>query len=217
MDKNHIQTLEIGDWVISQRIPKSDGQHPVIFLLHGWTGDESSMWVFASRLPDDALLIAPRAPYTAPMGGYAWHERRSNDWPWIDDFKPAVDSLLEIMTVNYFPLADFNRLQLVGFSQGAALAFSFALLNPERTGSIAGLSGFMPDGAHAIVQDRPLAGKRAFLAHGTKDELVPVEKARQAAGLLEQAGAQVTYCEHDVGHKLSSDCFTSLSEFINSP
>lgn len=216
MNLAKIGKLEIGGWTIRQRIPEGKGPHPVILMLHGWTGDESSMWVFASKLPEDALLVAPRAPFTSPMGGYAWHEHRLDHWPWLDEFRPAMDSLLEILTINYFPLGDFNRVRVVGFSQGAALAFSFALLYPERINAVAGLSGFMPDGAHLFVHDRPLVGKKAFLAHGTKDELVPVEKARQAASLLDQAGAQVSYCEHNVGHRLNSECFNSLAEFFQS-
>ena len=32
--------------------------------------------------------------------------------------------------------------------------------------------------------------------------------------LLEQAGAQVTYCEADVGHKVSADCLRGLENFF---
>ena len=57
-------------------------------------------------------------------------------------------------------------------------------------------------------------GKRGFVAHGTRDELVPVEKARHSVQLLEQGGTQVAYCEDEVGHKLSVDCFSALASFM---
>ena len=104
----------------------------------------------------------------------------------------------------------------VGFSQGAALAYTFALLYPEGVSSLAGLSGFLPDGALTLAKGQPLKRKPIFLAHGTQDELVPVKRARQAVKLLEQAGAQVTYCEDDVGHKLSVSCFRGLESFFRS-
>jgi predicted esterase len=52
------------------------------------------------------------------------------------------------------------------------------------------------------------------MAHGTLDELVPVVRARQAVALLQQAGAQVDYCEDNVGHKLSATCFRSMQVFF---
>jgi len=196
------------------RAPESGGPHPVILMLHGWTGDENAMWVFANRLPAGVLLIAPRGLYAAPTGGYGWHPRLSGEWPWIDDFQPAIEALARILTVENFPQADFSRLSLVGFSQGAALAYSFAMLSPARVHWVAGLSGFLPDGASALARNRPLMGKEFFVAHGTQDKLVPIARARKAVETLEEAGAQVTYCEDDVGHKLSASCFRGLEMFF---
>ena len=51
------RTENIGNWVIRYRKPKHEGFFPAYLLLHGWTGDENSMWVFESKIPDDAYLI----------------------------------------------------------------------------------------------------------------------------------------------------------------
>jgi phospholipase/carboxylesterase len=172
------------------------------------------MWVFATRLPKDAWLVAPRGLYKAPLGGYSWYAQKSKAWPWVDDFYPALESLQTLLTVENFPLADFNKLRLVGFSQGAALAYTYALSFSGRVRSLAGLSGFLPDGANALVRDLPLRDKPVFIAHGKQDMLVPVERARQAVELLNQAGARVSYCEDDVGHKLSANCFRGMQAFF---
>ena len=205
---------QTSDWVIRQQSPPGDGPHRVILLLHGWTGDENSMWVFTPRMPKNAFLIAPRGLYLSPLGGYAWHPDLENAIPWVDDFRSAVDALQEILTPACFPTADFSNLSVVGFSQGAALAYSIALLFPHRVRTVVGLSGFMPDGAEALARNRPLLGKPVFVAHGRQDDLVPITRARQAVDLLEQAGAQVSYCEDDVGHKLSLSCFRGLEAFL---
>jgi predicted esterase len=60
-----------------------------------------------------------------------------------------------------------------------------------------------------------LQGKNVFLAHGTQDSLVPVDRARQAAATLQEAGADVILCEDEVGHKLSASCFRNLQDFIS--
>ena len=205
---------KLGEWVIRVRIPPGPGPHPAVVMLHGWTGDENSMWVFAPRLPQDAMLIAPRARHAAPQGGYGWHDLRQKGWPVLDDFRPAAADLGALLVHRNFPTADLSRLRMVGFSQGAALCLAAALLHPGWMQSVACLSGFMPGGVSPLLVERPLAGMPVFMAHGSLDETVPVEKARAAVGMLEKAGAQVHYCEDDVGHKLSLTCFKSLEAFF---
>lgn len=211
-----LQTVQIGEWTVRQRIPPGSGPHPAIVMLHGWTGDEGSMWIFIHRLPREACIIAPRGLYTTPLGGYGWHPHKPRTWPWVDDFLPAVEKLAALLTAENFPQVDLKRFQLVGFSQGAAMAYAFALLHPERVVALAGLAGFAPDGAITLAAGQPLRGVPAFISHGTQDKLVPVDRARRSAELLQEAGANVTYCEDEVGHKLSADCFSSLESFLQS-
>ena len=44
----------------------------LLLLIHGLTGDENVMWVFARDLPAHYWMVAPRAPYAAEPGGYSW-------------------------------------------------------------------------------------------------------------------------------------------------
>jgi phospholipase/carboxylesterase len=185
-------------------------------LLHGWTGDETVMWVFTHRLPQNLLMIAPRGLYSAPTGGYSWTRAARGSWPTLDDFRPAAAALDELLSPAHFPSANFSQLFLTGFSQGAALTYAFALLYPQRVSAFAGLAGFMPEAVDDVIAVQPLYGKPAFVSHGTRDELVPVEQARWAVKSLEQAGARVAYCEEDVGHKLAADCFRGLGAFFRS-
>ncbi len=206
-------SVSIGDWPMRIHRPPGAGPFPVILMLHGWTGDENSMWVFSSRLSQNAMLIGPRGLYTAPTGGYSWHPPLSKPWPALDDFIPAVERVFTTITQANFPEADFSELHLIGFSQGTALAYAMAILHPERIASLAGLAGFLPDGSFSFLNNDRLKGLPVFIAHGTLDDLVPVEKARLSVRSLEQAGANVTYCEDNVGHKLSASCFRGLEAF----
>lgn len=193
--------------------PEGTGPFPVQLMLHGWAGDESSMWVFASRLLKNSLIIAPRGLFTTQSVGFSWHPELPKPWPWINDFSTAVEALYNKITANYFPKGDFSELHISGFSQGAALAYSMAIMYPEKVASLVGLSGFLPDGASAWLRNERLKGLPVFIAHGTEDDLVPVEKARLAVEMLQGAGTEVTYCEDDVGHKLSAKCFHGLEAF----
>lgn len=213
--ENETRLIEIGDWKIRVRAPEGAGPHPFLLLLHGWTGDENSMWVFASRLPRHYYLAAPRGIFTTSMSGYSWHPELEEDWPSINDFEPALEKLMDLLTPENFPEVDLHTFQAAGFSQGAALTYSLALRHPERVTNFAGLAGFMPEDAAGLILEKPFEGKRAYITHGTRDDLVPVEKARQAVELVEDAGAKVTYCEDDVGHKLSATCFRGFEKFFS--
>lgn len=206
---------EIGDFVVRQHRPDWQGPHPVLLLVHGWTGDETVMWIFSQRLPKDRLILAPRGFYPAPTGGYSWQPVRRQGWPGYQDLLPAADRLLNQLSPANFPSADFSRMAAIGFSQGAALLYTAAILHPEKFQVVCGLSGFIPSGMESMISAKPLVGKPIFAAHGRLDEIVPVDKAREAVAYLEQAGAKVAYCEEDVGHKLSAPCFRSMENFLN--
>jgi phospholipase/carboxylesterase len=214
--KSRLETLKFHDWVIRYREPEGDGHHPVIWLLHGWKGDEESMWVFASQLPEEYLILAPRGRFPATNGGYSWYPMREQGWPSLDSLTPTTYELLELM--DNWPLAapqgDFTRFRLAGFSQGAAFAYAFMLLNPERVQAVAGLAGFLPLDTENFIKGQSLKGMKVYVSHGLNDVIVPVEKAREAVRLFDQAGADVTFCESNVGHKLSADCFKGLEVFF---
>lgn len=208
--------VNIDNWTLKLRVPPGEGPHPAIFLIHGWTGDERSMWVFAPRLPKDALLIAPRAQYRSKhheLGGYSWVESRAGEFSSLPDFDPALDAfdgLIDELSEQYS--ADFTQFGLVGFSQGAAFSFAYALRHPERIGRLAALAGFLP--AKSEPRLAALAAIPVFIAHGTHDETVPVARAQEAKSQLQAAGVRVQYCESDTGHKLGANCSSQLAEFF---
>lgn len=213
------EPLFLDGWTARARIPESPvypavSLPPLTLLLHGWQGDETAMWVFANRLPKNHLLVAPRAIYAASQGGYSWVERVQG-FPPFASFQTAIQSLLDLLdkiktTLDHDP----GPINFLGFSQGAALAQAFAATYPSRVGLLAGLAGFTPPGIETLLPQQPLSGKRVFVAHGTEDETVSIAIARQGIATLEQLGAKVTYCEDNVGHKLSTHCFRALGAYF---
>ena len=76
------------------------------------------------------------------------------------------------------------------------------------------LAGFVPGCVDGLVAQRPLEGKPFFVAHGTRDERVSIDRARASIDILERSGANVTYCEDEVGHKVSLNCLRALRKFL---
>jgi len=203
------------EWTIRIRPASHLPPARILVMIHGWTGDERSMEIFSRGLPDNYLILFPRGPIEAEGGGYGWVNRPEGaGYSHFLDFVPVaqklsaeIDRLLAEMGV------DHPDLHLAGFSQGAALVYAITLLIPQRIARAAALAGFLPSLPLPFTPHH-LQGKPIFIAHGTRDETIPVEKAREAALFLNTAGAQVNFCESSSGHKLAVTCFNQLATFL---
>ena len=184
-----------------------EGLH--ILMLHGWSGDEKVMWVLQTVLPENAFIVSARGMYPLPLGGYHWSESPTSTEVGFEDFNPAIQSLQVTLgdLRSRFGFGD-GQLLLMGFSQGAALAFSAVRQGIQASGVIA-LAGFVPLGDLS-----GLGGLPVFWGHGLRDELVPVERAREDVKRLLDQGVEIQYCETDVGHKLGIECTRGLKVWL---
>jgi phospholipase/carboxylesterase len=213
------ELINFNGWTL--RVHPSQSSNPrLLVMIHGWTGDENSMWVFTRGLSPDYWIVAPRAPHTAEPSGYSWRPLQPGTWgmPSLEQLYPAAEGLICLMD-EYTASVKFEALtfDVMGFSQGGAMVNVLGMLFPQRIQKMGVLAGFVPAGLDEHIAKKALAGKNVFVAHGTKDEMVTVERARASMGLLEQAGADITYCEDEVGHKLSKDCLRALEVYLSSP
>lgn len=211
------ELIQFEGWTL--RILESTNPAPrLLLMIHGITGDENSMWVFARDMPGNYWIIAPRAPYTADPSGYSWRppQFENMDGPSIEWLKKSAAALIQLVDA-YSSSAglDSSVFDVIGFSQGGAMSNVLAFLYPQRIRKVGILSAFVPSGLEELISQRPLDGKPIFVAHGTKDETVPLDRARASIALLKQAGAEVTYCEDSVAHKMSVNCLRKLKEFLS--
>ena len=209
---NETTLVEDEGWIFRVRPALTIPPASLIIFLHGWTGDENSMGIFSPGL-ESSWCFFPRGPVRLGEG-YAWTETQSIHSARLSDFWQVSRSLFaEILRwVKTYQL-DNLPVYLVGFSQGAAMALSLALRYPLfKRAAI--LSGFLPEGGEDYLLNNSLSGKEFLIAHGRLDDIVPVALARETFLTLDRAGAFVDYCEENVGHKLSKNCFDRLRNFL---
>jgi phospholipase/carboxylesterase len=210
--------ISFNNWTLRLR-ESAQPTRRLLLLIHGLTGDENSMWVFTHNLPKHYWMLAPRAPHAAdePQGGYSWRPPQFENLGQLslDLLRSAAEALIRLVD-EYSASAglDASFFDVMGFSQGAAMSSVLAFLYPERIRKVCILAGFVPSGLEELVSQRPLNGKPFFVAHGTKDEMVTIDRARASMEILERAGANVTYCEDEVGHKVSLACLRALRDFL---
>jgi phospholipase/carboxylesterase len=189
---------------------------PVLVMVHGWGGDEASMWLFKQVIPPGVAAVTPRAPLDLDNGGYAWFYR---DNPLhLTDPESLITAMEKLETFltrlpQLYPV-DASRLILIGFSQGAAVSNSLVMARPELVTGVALLSGMGFQLPELIPQVMSLAGLPVFIAHGTRDEVVPLSAAQQACETYKQLGADVTYGEYNVGHKMHVQAIKDLRGWI---
>lgn len=215
-DPNNTSLIQFNDWTL--RIREATTQPArLLLMLHGYTGDENSMWVFGRDLPKYFWMIAPRAPHPSEMTGYSWRPLQPGTFgrPSLEQLIPAAEALVRLVD-EYQASAgiEAETFDVMGFSQGAAMSNVLAFLYPQRVRKVGVLAGFVPGGLEKLAEKRPLEGKSVFVTHGTQDEMIPIDRARSSMEVLEQAGAKIVYCEDDVGHKVSLNCMRALRSYL---
>jgi phospholipase/carboxylesterase len=188
------------------------GLLPAVVMLHGKDGNETVMAIFDRTLPAGIAVISPRAPFKSGGNGYTW---LTDD----EDLNSITEGLAALATFvaklpEVYPV-DPDQVALIGFSQGAALSYALALSQPGRVNALAGLAGFLPNAARRWVGPGRLAGLPVYVAHGRRDETVPVAWARQACEALRDAGANVRYHEYEAGHKMSVQGMADLKAWLH--
>jgi phospholipase/carboxylesterase len=193
-------------------LPESDGPHKTVVMLHGRSGNEDVMWIFAQTIPADWLIVAPRGIEADPGGSFSWRLRQRDEWPTLEQFDEAVTAVTQfIHALPDLYHADPAQIYLMGFSQGAAAAYATAMRHPGLVQGIAGLVGFIPTNCDSALDDSPLIDLPVFMAVGKRDPLIPPERAAGCAQTLTMAGTNLEYHEYDTGHKLNRAGMLDLS------
>jgi phospholipase/carboxylesterase len=175
------------------------------------------MWVFARDLSPGYWMIAPRAMHPSGSTGYSWRPPQGFDlgMPRLDQLRSPAGALIRLVDAYQASVGiDADQFDVMGFSQGGVMSNVLGFLYPQRIRKAGILAGFVPQELEELVPLRPLEGKPFFVAHGTRDGTVSIERARESIARLERAGAVVTYCEDEVGHKVSAQCLQALKRFF---
>jgi phospholipase/carboxylesterase len=189
---------------------------PVVVMVHGWGGDETVMWLFKQAIPAGVAMILPRALFGVDNGGYSWFMREQHELrPTPDSIEVALGKFEKfIKAVRYLYPVDPGRMMLMGFSQGAALCNVYTLAHSKSVIGVASMAGFIPEQSfQAERHSNALAGLPVFVAHGIRDEVIPLEEAQRTRDIYAQLGANVTYGEYQVAHKMSTQAIKDLKDW----
>jgi phospholipase/carboxylesterase len=110
-----------------------------------------------------------------------------------------------------------SRIVLAGFSQGCAMTLHTGIRFKEKLAGLMGLSGYLPlidMAAHERVPAN--AATPIFLAHGTHDPVVTLERAEASRAKLVDLGYPVRWHTYPMPHSVCAQEIDDISSFLQS-
>lgn len=217
---------KIPDLAFEQIEPTQPADACVIWL-HGLgaSGHDFIPVVPHLKLPESLAVrfIFPHAP-NIPVtcnGGYvmpAWYdilalsEIREINQQHLDQSCDAVRKLIQQQLDLGIPA---NRIILIGFSQGGAVAYHTALQYPQKLAGLIALSTYLPN--PGLLEPASLETNRSLpihIAQGTADDMVKERVARLAFDWLQEQGYHVDWTTYPMGHEVCLPEIRQIGQWI---
>lgn len=191
--------------------------------MHGYGANEFDLLGIADFFTEPLTLISLRAPMTLDWGGYAWYELKQGPSGIISDIQTRIQSeetiVNEIKIILEDAKADLGNVYLMGFSQGAAMAYS--LLGRHDLGKLGirvkgliAMSGYIPEDVNESLGAKDWTGFPVIITHGEFDDLVTPKALTVAEGILSKAGAEVNAKFYPVRHALSDEAISDINNWL---
>lgn len=167
---------------------------PLMLLLHG-AGQRANLLMdqmqgFAEEI--GAVLLSPDSR------GSTWDVVRGGYGPDIAFIDRALKYVFNHVRI------DPARVSVAGFSDGASYALSIGRINGDLFRKIGAFSpGFIAEGV-------PFGKPRIYVSHGTNDQILPFENARDnVVPALKKAGYSVEFHQFEGRHRTPPDLRTA--------
>lgn len=176
---------------------------PLMVMFHGGGGSADKILPVMKQHAEDNrfLLLVPQSLLPT------WDIVIAGNGPDRERLDIALTEIASRFTL------DPARFAFVGHSDGGSYALSNGLCNGDVVTHVLAFSaGFM-----TVLHQQ--GSPRIFIAHGSNDEVTPVETAGRAhAARLKEAGYDVVYIEHDGPHKSQPHIVeAAVKYFLNYP
>ncbi|HEY3049784.1 MAG TPA: dienelactone hydrolase family protein [Polaromonas sp.] len=211
-------------------IEAQTGDNPVatIIIMHGLGADGRDFLPIAEQLDLSGVgpvrFLFPSAPLMPVTinGGYempAWYDIlgadlvRREDEAGLRKSQASMEALIAHEKSRGIPA---HRIVVAGFSQGCAMALMTGLRHSERLAGIVGLSGYLPL-ADLTAAERSAASRDVpiFLAHGSHDGVVLLQRASASRDALSALGYDVEWHEYPMEHSVCPQEIADLERWLN--
>ena len=212
-----------------QVIETETGDKPTatILIMHGLGADGRDFLPVAGQLDLSSVgpvrFLFPSAP-SLPVtinGGYvmpAWYDILGTDLVRREDeggLRQSQATIDALITKEIDRGIAAHRIVVAGFSQGCAMALMTGLRFHQRLGGIAALSGYLPLATTTAAERSAVnAGLPIFMAHGTRDGVVPIARAEASRDALAALGYGVDWHPYPMEHSVCPQEIADLQAWL---
>lgn len=207
------------------QLDTAPGHDAVVIWLHGLGADAADFppAVPYLKLPPELGIrfLFPNAkeqPVTI-NGGWvmrSWYDILSMDLERELDTRQLAESVSHIADLAGQSIAAGiapERILLVGFSQGGAVAYETGLTHSPQLGGVAAMSTYLPRPVEEL-QPSVSASFPLLVLHGLADDVVPAALGSKAVTQLEQAGFRPEWRTFEMAHEVSQASLETLGRWI---
>ncbi|MFJ5771897.1 alpha/beta hydrolase [Psychrobacillus sp. NPDC093180] len=194
--------------------PVETGKQPAIFLLHGMGSSEEDLPQLVRNFEESHHIFSLRGPivYNPGYAFFTIAEVGKPDRDVFDKVLTFVQSFIHEAIEEYD--LDPNDITLLGFSQGAILVQSLALVMGNSINRVVALSGYIPDFVKEEYSKRPVDHLNIFISHGDYDYVIPSQWGAESKDYFEALGANVTFKTYGDGHGVTPENHQDLLAFL---
>jgi phospholipase/carboxylesterase len=206
----------VSGWPVRTFLPlgyEPNYPYPLLVFLHQHGGNEEQILRLAPRLSRrNFVCVALRGPHQlAPRDdrpAYSWGPDGEPDSLVEEYLFGAVEQTRRVCHIHS------ERIYLVGFCEGAAVAYRVGLLYPEKFAGIVSLNGCMPRRGCPLMRFPQVRQLRAFIGHGIANAIVPLSLAGKDQRLLYTAGLDVRMNTYPANHRIHRDMLRDVNRWI---
>ena len=183
-----------------------------LLLLHGTGGNEDDLLPLGRELDPNARLLSPRGKILEGGRIPRFFRRLAEGVFDIEDLEFRTHELAGFVEkASRIYEFDPRKVIAVGYSNGANIAASMLLLNPQTLSGAILFRAMVP----LVPENLPdLSDKHIFMLSGLRDPIATRQEAETLSGLLKRARAIVDLQWQNSGHELTQDDIHAAKQWL---
>ena len=133
-----------------------------------------------------------------------------------EEAQESAEMIIALIEEEHARGIPYNRIVLVGFSQGGAMSLYTGCRFPEKIAGMACLSGYLIfpefhlDACQPANRNTPI-----LICHGTRDDMVPLDAGQRTTEFLRENGWPVEFEQYPMFHEVCMSEIRRVEEFFS--